>query len=88
MDVKKFTNFLKQKTKFSRLSRNLSHNLLAQSRAFGAWHKRGSHRKCFGTQRDKPSKIFYECEKATLEQKRVLLQWYEDYLNGIENLGI
>ena len=33
-------------------------------------------------------KFSYEREKATLEQKRVLLQWYEDYLNGIEDLGI
>ena len=33
-------------------------------------------------------KFSYEREKATLEQKRTLLQWYEDYLNGIEDLGI
>lgn len=33
-------------------------------------------------------KFSYEREKATLEQKRVLLQWYEDYLNSVENLGI
>lgn len=30
----------------------------------------------------------YEREKATIEQKRTLLQWYEDYLKGIEDLGI
>ena len=33
-------------------------------------------------------KFSYEREKATLEQKRTLLQWYEDYLNGIEDLGL
>ena len=33
-------------------------------------------------------KFSYEREKATLEQKRTLLQWYEDYLNGIEDLRL
>lgn len=32
-------------------------------------------------------KFSYEREKATIEQKRTLLQWYENYLNSIEYLG-
>ncbi|MDA3054946.1 MULTISPECIES: tyrosine-type recombinase/integrase [unclassified Campylobacter] len=30
----------------------------------------------------------YQLERATIEQKRALLQWYGDYLNSIEPLGI
>ncbi len=30
----------------------------------------------------------YELERATIEQKRTLMQWYGDYLNNIESLGI
>ncbi|WP_297192877.1 site-specific integrase [uncultured Campylobacter sp.] len=33
-------------------------------------------------------KFSYERQKATIEQKRELLQWYENYLNNLENLGI
>lgn len=33
-------------------------------------------------------KYAYEREKATLEQKQKLMQWYGDYLNSIEPLGI
>ena len=33
-------------------------------------------------------KFSYEREKATIEQKRTLLQWYENYLNDIEDFGI
>lgn len=33
-------------------------------------------------------KFAYEREKATIEQKQKLMQWYGDYLNSIEPLGI
>lgn len=33
-------------------------------------------------------KFAYEREKATIEQKAKLMQWYGDYLNSIEPLGI
>ncbi|MCR2061548.1 hypothetical protein [Campylobacter helveticus] len=33
-------------------------------------------------------KFAYERQKSTIEQKRKLLQWYENYLNNLENLGI
>ncbi|HED5369378.1 TPA: site-specific integrase, partial [Campylobacter jejuni] len=33
-------------------------------------------------------KFSYEREKATIIQKRKLLQWYDDYLNNLEFLGI
>lgn len=33
-------------------------------------------------------KFSYEREKATIIQKRKLLQWYDDYLNDLEFLGI
>ncbi len=31
--------------------------------------------------------ISKEVIESTLTQKRTILQWYEDYLNGIEDLG-
>lgn len=33
-------------------------------------------------------KFSYEREKATIAQKRELLQWYENYLNSLEHLGL
>ncbi|EEP8889262.1 site-specific integrase, partial [Campylobacter jejuni] len=33
-------------------------------------------------------KFSYEREKATIAQKRELLQWYENYLNNLEHLGL
>lgn len=33
-------------------------------------------------------KFAYERQKSTIEQKRKLLQWYENYLNGLEKLDI
>ena len=33
-----------------------------------------------------PVKFSYEREKATIEQKRTLLEWYANYLNNIEPL--
>ena len=33
-------------------------------------------------------KFAYEREKATLEQQRILMQWYRDYLNGLRELEL
>ena len=43
---------------------------------------------CLAHKEQNQIKYAYERQTATIEQKRALLQWYGDYLNSIEPLGI
>ena len=78
-----------RQSKLTRLSCNLSHNLSqhkAELLTLGISEE--VIESALAHKELNQVKFSYEREKATLEQKRTLLQWYEDYLNDIEDLGI